>query len=357
MNSTSHASVTSMSRAYRPWLDGIRAVCIFLVLLEHGADEYLPDWNFGGTGVGIFFVLSGYLITGILLDEFSQTKTIAIKQFYIRRLARLMPALLLVVVIGDLIFLALGRYQEIKASFFSLSYLMNYATLAYGQYLPGFGHTWSLAVEEHFYLLWPLAMLWLLTRKSDAQALRIILLACLIVLLWRFLLIFLGAPPRLLYVGSLERADTLLYGCAAAFAIRMGWRPGMLTFALGVILVAYRLFGEDQPPQLQAVALGIGGALMLAGLDFSSGSCVRKALSWRPIIFIGAISYSIYLWHEVLFHTADLLNLDTPLHRLAVVLITIIIAKLSYKYIEIPIRDRFKATGIVTTKNPVTSVA
>jgi peptidoglycan/LPS O-acetylase OafA/YrhL len=328
---------------YRPWLDGVRGFSILLVIVEHLSLSFKPAWNFGGTGVGIFFVLSGYLITGLLLAEFEKTDTIALKSFYLRRAARLVPALLLVVLICDPIFLILGWHKEVLASFIAMAYLMNYATLAAGHYLPAYGHTWSLAVEEHFYLLWPLVLMWLLRRRSLSFALRATLVVCVVVLLWRVFILSIGAPPRLAYVGSFERADTLLFGCAAAIATRQGWRPKPALFFVGLALVVFHLTMPEQLSLLRASLLGIGTALMLATLDYSALGSVKSVFSFRPLVWLGSISYGVYLWHGAIFHILWKTGHEQPIELFCGVTLALTLSWLSYRYVEVPIRDYVKS--------------
>lgn len=338
----------SVMDGYRPWLDSIRALSIILVLLQHMPVGQMTLLNFGGTGVGVFFVLSGYLITGLLLKEASETHRIALKKFYIRRAARLLPALALVVLIVDPIFWSLGRYEEILASLYALGYVSNYAIILLRQYTPAFGHTWSLSVEEHFYLAWPLVLIWLLRKQDLSYALRQTLIVCAAVLAWRLLLTLVGAPSRLLYIGSLERADTLLYGCAAAIATHMGWRPPRYFAWLGFVMVAVFLVVSRQPGTqpwawLIALLLNIGAAMILPTLDHADVPGARKLLSFAPLVWLGSISYGLYLWHVPVYHLLEIAHLRGTIgQEMAGTALAIFVAWLSYRYFETPIRDHVR---------------
>ena len=156
------------------------------------------------------------------------------------------------------------------------------ATVAIGNYLPGYGQTWSLAIEEHFYFVWPLVLLWLLGRRGLDAVLRVTLLAAAAALVWRTVLLFgTDAPTLLLYHGSLERADALLYGCGAAVAVRMGW--------------------------------------------------------------VGLVSYGIYLWHWPLLSMSLTLGYDHLVARILVgFVLTPAVAAASYYFFERPVRARVR---------------
>lgn len=332
-----------MTAGYRPWLDGVRGLSILLVVVEHMGIGLLPDWNYGGTGVGIFFVLSGYLITGLLIDEFAANGSICLKAFYLRRAARLVPALLLLVLICDPFFYFMGWRDEVISSFLALAYVMNYATLWVGHYLPAFGHTWSLAVEEHFYLLWPLVLLWLLRRRSMQTILRVALCVCAAGLAWRASIVELGAPPRLAYVGSLERADTLLFGAAAAIATRLDWRPRPIYLPAGLAMIALHLCFSPELKYVNASLLGGGTALMLSALDACDIRRTRAVFSLSPLVWLGSISYGLYLWHAVVLHSAKRLGYWDWWGKIGAVALALLIAWGSFRCVERPARERVRA--------------
>ncbi len=332
-----------MLTGYRPWLDGVRGFSILPVIIEHLAIGSLPALNYGGTGVGMFFVLSGYLITGLLVDEFAATRSISLKAFYLRRAARLVPALVLVVLICDPFFYVMGWRNEIISSFIALAYLMNYATLWVGHYLPAYGHTWSLAVEEHFYMLWPLALLWLLKRRSLQTILRVVLCACAAGLAWKASIVELGAPSRLAYVGSLERADTLLFGCAAAIAIRLDWRPKPVYFLAGLAMIALHLFYSPELKYVNASLLGAGTALVLSTLDACDMRRTRAVFSFRPLVWIGSISYGLYLWHGVILYSFERLGYWHWWGKICAVGLALTMSWASFRCLERPVRDGVRA--------------
>ena len=330
------------AEGYRPWLDGIRTLSILLVIIEHGLRPLMPSWNYGGTGVGIFFVLSGYLITGLLLDEINKTGAIDLRRFYIRRVARLMPALLLLVIVFDVIFLACGMPNSIVASLLSVAYVSNYATVANGHYIPSFGHTWSLAVEEHFYFIWPLVLPWLVRRLPPQKVFHATLAFCIAVLVWRIVILQLGAPPRLLYVGSLERSDTLLYGALAAMAVRQGWRPHPALFYFGIALVLGQLILSDFD-HVRPIALALGAAFAIVALDHCPLHRVRRLLSAVPMVWLGTVSYGIYLWHGTIFDFFHARGMTSMAYAPLAIGLSIAAAALSHRCLEMPVRQWARA--------------
>jgi peptidoglycan/LPS O-acetylase OafA/YrhL len=337
------------STLYRPWLDGVRGVAVFLVVAEHVGDVKglsLPR-GMGEAGVGIFFGLSGYLITGLLLEEYGRYGRVRLRDFYIRRAARLFPALLLMLVLCNILFVALGRRGVLRESVAALLYLANYATVAIGEYLTGYGQTWSLAIEEHFYLVWPIVLLWLLGRRRGLRALlRWTLLAAAAALAWRTVLLFgTDAPTLLLYHGSVERADALLYGCAAAVAVRMGWRPRAWLGWFAVAALALVVVVSDNGPAgitlVQAVT-GVASAALMVTLDHVPGR-LRRLLTLLPVVWVGLVSYGIYLWHWPLLIMSSTLGYDQLVVRMFVgFVLTPTVAAASYYFLERPVRARVR---------------
>ena len=315
--------------SYRPWLDGVRALALVLVVLQHT----LPanSLGLGGAGVGLFFALSGYLITGMLLVEHQRAGQINLRRFYLRRVARLAPALVLMVALVGCFLVAIGRGDLAAWATPALLYVGNYATVLHGGVLPIFGHTWSLAIEEHFYLAWPLALVFMLRRYALQRVLVVTLAACAVGALWRFGLVLAEDPGRLAYLGTIERADGLLYGCAAAVAVRMGWRPGGWCALVGAALVAATAVAPFlQDAVVGQGALAIGGALLVAGLDCMRSGAARWALSVQSVVRVGVLSYGIYLWHFPL-----LALMPMPLALAA----SVAAAWASNRWVERPIRD------------------
>jgi peptidoglycan/LPS O-acetylase OafA/YrhL len=261
-------------------------------------------------------------------------------------MARLWPALLAMVVVCNVLFILTHQRYPVFASFAALTYTTNYAAVIYGHHLPGYGPTWSLAVEEHFYLIWPLVAIYCLRRWALRGLLRGALLLCVGALAWRAVLLFLDAPSRLFYIGSFERADALLFGCAAAVAVRLGWRPGRWALPLGLTLIVLHLTGNVlNTALLNSTVLGIGGALVCVGLDCSAPRFVRRALSLRPVVWMGVMSYGIYLWHGPLITIREAAGLTREWNALSV-FAAFVLAAFSHRYLERPVRQWARGVDI-----------
>jgi peptidoglycan/LPS O-acetylase OafA/YrhL len=339
---------------YRPWLDGVRAIAVLLVAVQHTMGQMPVDLGF--VGVGLFFALSGYLITSLLLDERALRGTVSLSRFYLRRAARLVPALVLVVIVCNTLFVAAGDYAPLRGSLAALTYTANYAEVLRGDFVRGFGPTWSLAVEEHFYLLWPLGLLWVTRRHGLRASLAATLGVCVAALLWRATLAGLHARHSLLEIGSFERADSLLYGCAAAIAVRLGWRPRRSMVWAGVAAVACMPVAFNHDTYTVAViapaALAIAGAVVVAGLDYAPASALRRVLSLRAIVAIGVFSYGIYLWHGPLMRVAADFGFAGRSWRAAIVVVSMLVAALSHRLVEAPIRAWARRRGGAGGREP-----
>lgn len=350
------------SGRYVPALDGVRALAVALVIGYHLG---VPGLRGGLLGVAIFFTLSGFLITGVLLSMWHRTGRYGLGRFYLQRARRLLPAVvvLLVVVLLTTVLVdrsALGTVAVQAGG--ALLYVSNWQTIAEGQtYFDRFAgpgpldHLWSLAVEEQFYLVWPLVLLalavvpWVTTRFAAWVTGG--LAAASFVLLW------LHASPGFdntrAYEGTDTRAGGLLVGAALALLM---WHPGgaprlagmsrrrldrWAVLGLGVIALLTRFTDE------YSMFLYRGGLLVLSlataaviAVVVQPESRVGAVLGWRPFAWVGERSYGIYLWHLpiIVFTPSDVLA-DQPLLRAgALVGITVGLAALSWVLVEDPIR-------------------
>lgn len=342
-SSASDASLSTLVTGYRPWLDGVRAVAVLMVVVQHTMGQMPID--LGNSGVGVFFALSGYLITSLLLDGRAADGSVSLAAFYLRRAARLVPALVLVVVVCDALFIIAGDHGPLKGSLAALTYTANYAEILKSDFVLGFGPTWSLAVEEHFYLLWPLFLLWVTRRWGLRTALWSTLAVCVAALVWRAALAAMHAPVDLLALGSLERSDALLYGCAAAIAVRLGWRPRawMMWAGIGLVAVVTVAFGgEANYPAvvIGTATLSVGAAAVIVCLDYAAAPCVRRLLSVRAVVAVGILSYGIYLWHGPAMRVAADFGHSGRAWRAVVAAVTVLVAGLSHRYLEVPVRAR-----------------
>lgn len=308
--------VPPMATGTIPSLDGLRAIAVLLVFLAHsGLEKIIP----GGLGVTIFFVLSGYLITTLMRSEFQRNGRIDFSGFYLRRFLRLMPPLFIVVLLA-----ALLAEADIISGHFSgsgllaaLFYLGNYHMIWHDFHgVPaGMGVIWSLAIEEHYYLFFPPLALLLLRKGSKAWSVGLLGLLCISVLAWRYWLVWQGASADYLTMATDTRVDAILVGSLMALAYnpwlptRLAPAPGararltewiVASVCLGILLLTmlYRndIFRLTLRHTLQALA--IAGLIHLA-----VSHAEHWAFGWlsaRPLVYIGSISYTIYLSHHVI---------------------------------------------------------
>jgi peptidoglycan/LPS O-acetylase OafA/YrhL len=297
-----------------PSLDGIRAISVLIVVLGHsGLDAFVP----GGLGVSIFFFLSGYLITTLMLNERDHTGGINILNFYIRRILRLMPPLLISLAIAYAL-----TYTKLLSGGITgtglvaqLLYFANYYGLFFdpGNTVPdGTGILWSLAVEEHFYIVYPLLLTLMLGSALHLRTIGALLGAgCVAVLAWR---IYLVQSPDFFtdrtYYASDTRIDSIIYGCILAVVSRPKLQPhrpsamsrvhwAVWTAAMGTLLLTlvYRdsAFRETIRYSIQGLALM---PLFYIAIRFSDNHIFRKLnLPWAATL--GTYSYAIYLIHYV----------------------------------------------------------
>lgn len=354
------------SQRYMPGLDGLRAIAVLAVIAFH----LNPDWAPGGLlGVGVFFTLSGYLITDLLLGQRAATGRLNLGEFWIRRARRLLPALFLmiaVVVAWVTVFdpsrLAALRSDVLAATF----YVSNWWNIAReASYFARFGppppldHLWSLAVEEQFYLIWPW-FLWLVLRFARGRpALAgmtmtiLTLLGAALSAIAMWVIYQPGIDPTRVYEGTDTRAFGLLIGAALA----MVWPSRRLSRTLagrwrllldgvgllGLIVIALLIWRTSQySPFLYRggiVLLSVATAATVAALVHPA-SWLGVAVGWKPLRWLGVRSYGIYLWHwPIIVLTAPSLLAEASLSLQALqVTATIVVAALSWRFFEEPIR-------------------
>jgi peptidoglycan/LPS O-acetylase OafA/YrhL len=373
-----------------PGLDGLRALAVVAVLLYHAGISWLPG---GFLGVEVFFVLSGYLITALLLAEWRTKGSVDVKAFWIRRARRLLPALYLLIVATlayAVVFLpgeVAGLRNDALAAF---GYVTNwYLVLGHESYFEAVGrpsllkHLWSLAVEEQFYVFWPLVF-WLgvsfgATRWRTRRVLMVALGGAAISVALMTALFVPGADPSRLYYGTDTRAAGLLIGAALAivwtpelrqpcsrsrsyptvrgfkgdrvqgrFQRRWRWTVPTLLDALGLAALGTLVFlclrlGEFDAPLYRGglAAVSLATAALIMALSHPQTRLGSALLGHRPLRWIGERSYGIYLWHwPVYMVTRPQLDVSfdgMPLLALRLVA-TVLLADLSYRYVETPIR-------------------
>lgn len=320
---------------HRPGLDGARGLAIGLVLVGHA----LPSgYAAGSVGVSLFFVLSGFLITSLLVEERALTGTVDLRQFYERRIRRLMPAFVVFWVAVLLSMVVIGQAQQgLFNGVVAASYVGNWV-LAAGTWLGPLTHTWSLAIEEQFYLVWPLALL-IAVRYLRARPLALVLIVVAVVVqLARGWAAANGTPWVRLAYGTDLQADGLLLGCALAIVMHV--RPFSLPkltppLALaGLVAIAFTFpdglyrFGGNTAAVLLSTAL-IAALVSTPGRD--------PIFHNRALGFLGVISYGLYLWHfPIMWHLGFTDSRPYPGPVLAVVgvAMSVAVAWASYVWVE-----------------------
>mgnify|MGYP002860959127 CR=1 FL=1 len=285
---------------YNPALDGLRAVAVVLVFLFHAR---LPGFEAGFLGVDVFFVLSGYLITTILLAEIDRTGSVNWRRFVLRRLWRLAPALgalcLGMLVLSIWVWPStLSPWLEV---FLTLTYLsdVTVSVLHAPQMLV---HSWSLSVEEHFYLLWPLVLLGL-ARRGPGWVAVLILGLYLAASLWRIEALAQGTEWRVVYHRLDTRLSGLMFGAGLAALCRGRTLAGLARLPLWLVavpvagvLLAQGDWRDDGMLIWGVPAVELATAALILGVR-SGGGGLAAVLSLAPLRWLGKLSYSLYLWH------------------------------------------------------------
>lgn len=374
---------TASTRRRVPGLDGLRALAVAVVLIYHLMRSWMPG---GMVGVDVFLVISGFLITSLLIHEFRTAGRIDLKGFWVRRVRRLVPAVAVMVVVATAAAAIVGgdALLAIRRQFVgALTYTYNWVEIAAGSsYFDRnqpllLTHMWSLAIEQQFYLIWPLiviALLWLARRVfTHSERWIWIVAACLMAAsaLWALALAAGGADPSRIYMGTDSRAFGLMAGSALALACGdplsidepapISARTATARASLGyvgaviIVVVAIMLPMNNSPLVLEIVlilatlgAVGVIQAMMPAVLSGSvSGRFLCRILDAPFMRWIGERSYGIYLWHWPLWVLGYYLvdgDMPRPM-ALALAALSVVIAEASYRWIETPLRKG----GIIAT--------
>lgn len=331
-------------------LDGIRALSVVLVFLGHARlSNLLP----GGFGVTVFFFLSGFLITTLLIREQDRHASISLKSFYLRRLVRLGPPLTITLILLTAAAMAgLVDGSPHPAEFMSqLLFYYNYYSLAFPESETVYGATvlWSLSVEEHFYLTWPMLFIAFASKRIQVKHIVMLLVA---ILLWRCVRFYgLNADEWTIYISTDTRLDSMLYGCLLAIMIRSGaaarlLRPGWSAVVIcgacaAVLLVTFvardPAFRSTIRYSLQGIALT---PLFYYATTFPQAAAFRP-LNWAPVRWVGLLSYTIYLSHNVIIGMLMHAGFDTENRLVFIPLaaaLTLTYSALIYWLIERPLK-------------------
>ncbi len=346
------AARPAFTLGHRPALDGIRGLAILLVFLSHAS---LQSMGGGFVGVDLFFVLSGFLITALLLEEWRDTGRISLKSFYARRAIRLLPALVLmlitVVLVSSLIEPRWKTAQFRTSGWMTLLYVANWFTVERKFPSPELAHTWSLSVEEQFYIVWPIILSLLLRSRATKAAVLGLVAASVVGVagLRLFLWTTSGSWVRG-YFGSDTHADGLLSGAMVAMIMTWGWGPrspgtirvlnGVSTLALGLVpifVVAVRpMDGRLYDGGYLGVNLAIASVVMAA--VSSPWAPLRLLLESAAVRWIGRISYGVYLWHMPAFWWVRRMQVPPGLRSgILAFILTLSIAAVSFYALERPL--------------------
>lgn len=347
---------SNQSTNYRKEIDGLRALAVLPVILFHAGFQ---TFSGGFIGVDVFFVISGYLITTIILTELEMGK-FSVLNFYERRARRILPALFFIMII-TLPFAWLWLVPQEMISFSQsliavplfISNVLFWKTSGYFESaaeLKPLLHTWSLAVEEQYYLLFPIFLMltWQLGKRQILKILFIVFIASLAIAQYFSLI----KPAAAFYLLP-TRGWEILFGAFIAFIfsrqninIMDPYKPKFLTETcgiLGIILILYAIFAFDNDtpyPSLYTLFPIIGTVLII--LYATQNTFTGRILGNKIFVGIGLISYSAYLWHQPLFAFAKHMSLDVPQQAMLGLLsiLSIILAYFSWRYVESPFRNK-----------------
>lgn len=346
---------------YMPGLDGVRAVAVIAIIIYH----LNPQWLSGGfLGVDTFFVISGYLITSLLLTEYHNTGKIELMSFWLRRVKRLIPAVIFLVmgvIVLSLIFMP-TEIQKVRAdSIAAIFYVSNWWYIMQNvDYFEQFAvqplkHLWSLAIEEQFYLVFPIVLLSLLSFIRRLKSIRIIFLILLVISMIAMMVLYVpNENVARVYFGTDTRIQTLLMGVLLALV----WPPFQLkakvnrqmrtmidtagVVGLAILFICFKFVSETNS------ILYYGGfflistvTLLVIASSVHPSGYFAKFLGNKVFTFIGSRSYSLYLWHYpiiVLIHHQFVQGQIPPLVYVVEILLMVLMAEFSYKFIEQPFR-------------------
>ena len=348
-----------MKITYRPEIDGLRAIAVSAVILYHATINIFGDQLFRGgfIGVDIFFVISGYLITSIILKELVTTGTFSFKHFYERRIRRILPALLFVMLVSfpfAWMYLLPSSFVDFSKSIlyslgFSSNFYFHYSNQQYGAesgLLKPFLHTWSLSVEEQFYILFPIVLL--VTFKYFKKYLIHILILGFVISLGLAEWGSRNYPSLNFYVLPTRGWELLTGSILAYLEIKQGYRSknqllNLILPFIGLVLIGHSiLFFNDEMfhPSFYTLSPIVGVCLIIW---FSSkNELVTKILSTKLFVGIGLISYSLYLWHYPIFAFDRIFEFTQGglFYKLLLGIIIIILSIFSYNFIERPVRNK-----------------
>jgi peptidoglycan/LPS O-acetylase OafA/YrhL len=331
---------------YRADIDGLRAIAVLLVVGFHAFPLNVPG---GFIGVDVFFVISGYLITGLILQGLAAGK-FSVLEFYTRRARRILPALCVVLAatlaVGWLIifptpYKRLGLDGLAGALFFPN--LLYWSGTGYFDAVAASKpllHLWSLGVEEQFYLLWPALLIALARWKMRATTVLCLISAA--SFLYSSVTVF-HHPVEAFYSPVSRLWELGVGGVLASFRLKSRWPETMSLVGLAIVLISAIALTDQSPfPGLLAALPVVGASLAIIGRS--------AVLAWPPLVAVGLMSYPLYLWHWPLLSLSITLDFHTTLAKAIVIVLTAILAYATTRYIEYPVRfGSFRSSGVVAS--------
>jgi len=334
---------------YRPDIDGLRALAVLSVIAYHFQTNSIFN---GYMGVDIFFVISGFLITKIITSELSANK-FTIQGFYERRVKRIFPAFFTVLLVSNIIayfvFYPIELLSFAKSSLASIFFVSNMFFWSESGYfdiaanLKPLLHTWSLAVEEQFYIIFPLLIVFLI--KCKEAFFKLSLLALFLTSLGAYIITIKSGFGDAAFYLFPTRAWELLIGALLAINLIPDYKlkPSVLNLIslLGLAMIVAGFFLPHETKKVMPVVFGTA-MIIYAGSSTIKGLWVNQLLALKPMVFIGKISYSLYLWHWPVYvfgtyYAFHILNIYSTSLLIA---ISFVLSYLSWKYVETPMRDK-----------------
>lgn len=361
--SSCHESRLEKNEGHMPQLDFLRTVAVFAVIFSHYAPEYFTNYNWGYAGVGLFFVLSGFLITGILLrardknEAMGSSKFVSLKRFYIRRTLRIFPLYYATV------FYCLYVSPPLRETWlWHLTYAVNFQMAMTGKWVGVTGPFWSLGVEEQFYLLWPWIVLFVPYRRF------LLLMAVLVAVgpVSRLICAIGGYNDNAVFYLPTSCLDFLALGSLLAFSghpsgkkllgdlpVRTGAAIGLVSFVVLCALPDNYGWAGTLKAAIKPLSLSLLFVWLVSGCAKGFSGYLGRALQWQPALYLGKISYGLYVFHLVIEDIVrnkllPLLAIGSSRLNVTVisVIATIITAALSWELFESRInrlKDRFNS--------------
>jgi peptidoglycan/LPS O-acetylase OafA/YrhL len=351
-----------------PSLDGFRAVAVLIVFMSHSE---LVDFLPARLGVTIFFFISGFIITSLMRSEFERSATVSFRRFYLRRLYRIFPPLYIVLAIAAVL-TWVGLLKDtvtFAGAMAQVFHFTNYYALLNSrfEFFEGTALLWSLAVEEHFYLVFPLLFLSLARRINYSRLALVLACLCVIVLMWRCQLFFgLGVESRWAFLATDSRIDSILFGCIMGvwFNPVKDKTPDLSVLSkcfillISILLLIFTVLYKD-PGFQRTIMFTLQGLALFPIFHFAvmhPDWVVFRWLNWVPIAWLGLISYTFYLSHSIALHLAVHISDELWLKAALAFSLTVLFSGMLYRFIEKPLAKKRAALNRATDAEVAKSI-